>query len=57
MKDEVKAELSPSPVVAHLRLVRSMKRWVISGALILLVGYIIAYRFVPWRDAGRFRKC
>jgi hypothetical protein len=29
-----------------------MKRWVISGALILLVGYIIAYRFIPWRDAG-----
>ena len=33
-----------------------MKRWIISGALILLVGYIIAYRFVPWRDAGRFRN-
>ena len=35
---------------------RSMKRWVISGAIILLVGYSIAYRFLPWRDAARFRN-
>src|SRR4029453_1792226 len=33
-----------------------MKRWVISGAITLLVGYSIAYRFLPWRDAGRFRN-
>jgi hypothetical protein len=42
--------------VADLVLVRSVKRWVISGAIILFVGYIIAYRFLPWRDAGRFRN-
>jgi hypothetical protein len=33
-----------------------VKRWVNSGAIILLVGYIIAYRFLPWCDAGRFRN-
>jgi hypothetical protein len=36
---------------AHL-----MKRWLVIGAVVLLFGYIIAYRFLPWRDASRFRN-
>ena len=42
--------------VAQLLLARPVKRWVISGAIILLFGYITGYRFLPWRDAGRFRN-
>ena len=33
-----------------------MKRWLIIGALTLLTSYTIAYRFLPWRRADRFRK-
>jgi hypothetical protein len=33
-----------------------MKRWLIIGLVILLISYIIAYRFLPWRDCGRFRN-
>jgi hypothetical protein len=32
-----------------------MKRWLVIGGVILL-SYIIAYRFLPWRNCGRFRK-
>ena len=42
--------------MAQLLLARPVKRWVISGAIILLFGYITGYRFLPWRDAGRFRN-
>ena len=34
-----------------------MRRWVIAiAAIVLLVIYIAAYRFLPWRDASRFRN-
>ena len=34
-----------------------MKRWVIGSAAILLVAsYVVAYRFLPFRDATRFRN-
>jgi hypothetical protein len=34
-----------------------MRRWVIAiAAIVLLVIYIAAYRFLPWRDALRFRN-
>ena len=34
-----------------------MKRWMIAiAASILLLSYIAAYRFLPWRDASRFRN-
>jgi hypothetical protein len=33
-----------------------MKRWLILGVAILLISYIIAYRFLPFRDATRFRN-
>ena len=34
-----------------------MKRALIfSTAALLLVSYIVGYRFLPWRDAGRFRN-
>jgi hypothetical protein len=32
-----------------------MKRWLVIGAVIF-IGYIVAYRFLPWRDASRFRN-
>jgi len=38
-------------------LVRSMKRWLIAvAAMLLIVTYIAGYRFLPWRDASRFRN-
>jgi len=34
-----------------------MRRWFIAIALILLVvSYTAAYRFLPWRDASRYRN-
>ena len=33
-----------------------MKRWLVIGGVILLISYIIAYRFLPWRNCGRFRN-
>ena len=43
--------------VADLILVRSMKRRIIVFAAVLLaICYGAAYRFLPWRDASRFRN-
>ena len=50
------SEFARHPAVAYLRLVRPMKRWLIIGALTLLTSYTIAYRFLPWRRADRFRN-
>jgi len=33
-----------------------MRRSLIICAALLLATYIVAYRFLPWRDAGRFRN-
>jgi hypothetical protein len=34
-----------------------MKRWlVVVAAALLIASYIIAYRFMPWRHASRFRN-
>ena len=34
-----------------------MKRWVMAvAAIMLLVIYFAAYRFLPWRDVSRFRN-
>ena len=34
-----------------------MRRWIIAiAAIVLLFSYIAAYRFLPWRDASRFRN-
>jgi hypothetical protein len=43
--------------VAELILVRSMKRWIIPVlAIAILASYAVAYRFVAFRDATRFRN-
>jgi hypothetical protein len=37
--------------------VRSVRRWLIAIAAILVVGgYVVTYRFLPWRNASRFRN-
>jgi hypothetical protein len=47
---------SLSAAVAQLVLVRSMRRWLIAIVAILVVGgYVVTYRFLPWRNASRFR--
>jgi hypothetical protein len=34
-----------------------MRRWIIAiAAIVLLLSYIAAYRFLPWRHASRFRN-
>jgi hypothetical protein len=32
-----------------------MKRWALGTAILVLATYIVAYRFLPYRDCSRFR--